>query len=152
MRTRREGNTAGVSQGVMPCLAPSTPPFEVQRTNTPTRVLVRGWARLFDPAEFLYELQEDGSLVAIGDASAVERSEVRRMVADLLTDEWQTRQTVMADLEQPRPSFEQLRRALDDLVRDGLAERDPAEERPGKTYKWRAAQPHLQQPLSIGGR
>ncbi len=127
--------------------------FEIQRVpGAPTRRLVRGWARLFDAPEFIYEQQEDGSLLALGDASAVERSQVRDRVADLLGDERETRKEIMEKLETPRPSYEQLRRALEDLVRDGIAERDPAEDGPGKTYRWRLTQPHLQPPLSIGGR
>lgn len=121
-------------------------------SGSPNRREVEGWARLFDPPAFMYEMQLDGSLLSIGDAAAVELAEVTARAADVLTDEWQTRKSIMADLENPRPSYEQLRRALNDLVGDGIAERDPAETHQGATYKWRAAQPHLQPSLSIGGR
>ena len=125
----------------------------IDRVNgAPMRRSVKGWARLFQVPEFLYEMREDGSLVSIGDAAAVELAEVTARAADVLTEDLRSRKEIMADLDEPRPSFEQLRRALSDLVREGVAQRDPAEDRKGATYKWRAAQPHLQPPLSKGGR
>lgn len=127
--------------------------FEIQRVaGAPNRRLVRGWSRFLDPSEFFYERDEDGTIRTLGDASAIKRDEVKLSCLSVLGEEWSTRKELMAAMPQPHPSFEQLRRALSDLVFEGSAERDPAEEKAGVTYRWRSIQPHLQQPLSIGGR
>lgn len=127
--------------------------FEIQRVQgSPNRRLVRGWSRYCEPGEFYYERDEDGTLHSLGDATAIQFREVKKSCQACLTDELLSRKEIMAALPTPRPSFEQLRRVLTDLVAEGVAQRDPAEERAGATYRWRLAEPHLQQGLSIGGR
>jgi hypothetical protein len=59
----------------------------------------------------------------------------------VLDDTWQTRKEILAQLDEPKPSFEQMRLALSDM--GDTAERKPAESKPGATYRYRRAQPAL---------
>jgi hypothetical protein len=124
--------------------------YEIQRvTGVENRRLIHGYARMFTPSDLLYERQEDGSLKVLGDPTAVQHDEVVQRVTEVVGSDWVTRKELQETLDEPKPSLEMLRRALDDLVRAGSLERDPAEDRRGVAYRWR--QPDLPQPPYKGG-
>jgi hypothetical protein len=104
-----------------------------------TKRRIRGWGRLFPIDEAVYELAPDGTMALLGSPKAVELGAVKARVLDVLSGEWQTRREILEGLEDPKPAMEQLRLALNALVQEGLAERDPAEERRGATYRYRLA-------------
>jgi hypothetical protein len=125
--------------------------YEIQRvTGSDNRRLIRGYARMFTPTDLLYECQDDGSLKVLGDPAAVQHDEVIQRVTEVVGCDWITRKELHETLDEPKPSLEMLRRALDDLVRAGSLERDPAEDRRGVAYRWR--QPELPQPPLKGGK
>lgn len=103
---------------------------------------VRGWARLFDPMEGVYELS-DGSMRFLGSATAVRLDELGRRVLQVLTPEWASLKELLATLDDPKPSSEQLRRALNTLLAEGKVERDPKTDRRGAVHRWRLAQGEL---------
>lgn len=105
---------------------------------------IRGWGRLFPIEEAVYELLEDGSMSLLGSPKAVELDAVKNRVRGLLNGDWQTRKEVLEELDEPKPAQEQLRIALNALVADGVAGRDPTADKPGATYRYRLARPDAQ--------
>ena len=104
------------------------------------RRAVRGWARIIDIQELIYERSEDGTFTALGDPRELELDAVKAKAVAALTVEWQTTRQIRDALADPKPSDEQLRQALTAVAQEGLAIRDPsidAGEQQGKTYKWR---------------
>lgn len=134
--------------------------LEIERVpGVANRRLVRGYARLLTPQDFIYERDEvTGVLGALGDADNVKRDHVRARVEAVLTVEWATRKEIIAELDEPKPGGELVRQVLNDLVSDGEAERDPVEDKAGTTYKWRSLTAESHAPNlpttapSIGGR
>lgn len=111
------------------------------RSQNPRRRVIRAYARLISPDEFMYELDEEtGDFKALGLPSAVTRADVEERCTAVLTDEWQTSKEVREALSEPRPAAEQVRLALRELARLGLIERNPpitAGEARGKTHRWK---------------
>ncbi len=114
--------------------------LEVCRSTTPARRIIKAHARLIQPADLLYERDEDGSLAALGDPSGVGLAEVGRRILDVMDHQWAKTADVHDRLEEPRPSAEQLRLALAAEARCGRLERDPpisVANVQGKTTRWR---------------
>lgn len=80
--------------------------------------------------------------MAIGSPSDVTLDEVKQRALEVLTDEWVKTSELLAGLDDPKPSDNQLRKALNALCSEMLAMRDPKDDKAGATYKWRRA-PHL---------
>jgi hypothetical protein len=110
-----------------------------------TRRVLKGVSRIA-PVPTLLLAWEDGRLRALGEAAAVELGQVKERVLGVLTEEWQTTPQILAALGEPRPSDEQVRRALRELAQLGLVERDPPiteGERRGRPHRWRLAPPQF---------
>ena len=103
------------------------------------RRTIKGYARLIETPEMVYERSEDGTFRALGDPEQLRLSEVRDRVEAVLSDDWGKTKDVLEALDEPRPGQEQVRLALGALARAGMAERDPPIEQdaPGKTHRWR---------------
>jgi len=111
---------------------------------------LRVTSRLLDAPDLLIGLQ-DGWPVALGDPAAVELQAATEAVCEALEpDVWLRTAEVRERLNEPRPSASQVRRALDTLRAQGAVEREPGSDRPGATYRWRAAQPNLARHLLKG--
>jgi hypothetical protein len=108
-----------------------------------SRRLLRGWGRLQEPPTVVIERQqEDGRLVVLGSPQEVALAEVKEKVLAALAEagDWLKTKAVREVLPAPRPSEEQVRRALWELAREGRVERRPPlseGQRPGVTYEWR---------------
>jgi predicted ATP-dependent serine protease len=126
--------------------------LEVRRDTAPNRRAVKGYARIIQPQELLYERGNNGRLQPLGDPAAVGLMEARHRVLRVLGTGWMKTSEVMEQLEPPKPSQETVRKALTLEVKEGRIERDPPLlEGPqrGKTPKWRI-KPEFQLP-PIGG-
>jgi hypothetical protein len=104
------------------------------------RRLVRTYPRLIEAKEGLYEKVADGEFEYVGDPQAVALVEVTDTARSLLTDLWQSTDEIWAGIDEPKPSKEQVRKALTDLARQKVALRDPsidAGPARGKTHRWK---------------
>lgn len=116
--------------------------IEIAYDKAPNRRVVRAHARVIAPGELVYEMDEAGEMRALGDPQDVALAEVRERVVGVLSDQWQKTSDVQDSLEEPRPSPEQVRKALQAAARDGKIERDPdisVGDVRGKTVRWRLA-------------
>ncbi len=103
---------------------------------------LRGWGRVIEIPRLLYELSDDGSMIALGSPAQVVLDEVKNRALDVLSDELMKRKSIKEAMGDPKPSDDQLLKALNSLAADGKADRDPplsAGQRPGTSYKWRLA-------------
>ena len=126
--------------------------LELKRdSQSKNRRTLRGEGRVIEIPEIIYE-KEDNNLVSLGNPQELALNGVMdRSLSALGGTEWLKLKEINAKLSKPNPSDEQLRRALNELVRLEKAERDPKEDKRGATYRWRLYQPNLQRPLSKGG-
>src|SRR5262249_18853718 len=118
--------------------------LEVRRDNQPNRRHIRGYCRLIQPPDLLYEKVEEGRLHSLGDPSGVSLVEVRRRVQVVLDGEWATTSEVLERLEEPKPGAELLRKALLAEAHAGSIERDPPLTEvkvSGRTVQWRLRLP-----------
>jgi hypothetical protein len=102
--------------------------------------VVKLLARLIQPQPLLYERDDKGRLVALGDPAGVTLDEVRRRLLDVLDENWKKTADVRELLEEPRPGEEIIRRALLAEAKCGAIQRDPdidVEKVQGKTSRWR---------------
>lgn len=114
--------------------------MEIRRENQPNRRLIRAYARLIQPPDLLYERTGDGRLVAMGEPKVVCQAEVQQRALEVLDGEWAKTAEVAERLDDPKPSAEQLRKALLAEAKAGRIERDPpltATKSAGKTLRWR---------------
>ncbi len=106
--------------------------------HAPNRRIITGLGRVVAIPELCYELQPDGSMTALGDPNALALEEVVERVRLLLGEEWQSLRDVLSAMGEPRPSEDQVRRALNVLVERGDAERDPpAGVKGNRAHRWR---------------
>ena len=98
---------------------------------------VTGRGRYGPIEDCVYEMQDDGSLTLIGSPAHLRLDAVKQRVVGVLSSEWKTRSSVSEELGAPQPSDSQLQKALKDLVADARVERDPKEDKPGATYRFR---------------
>lgn len=101
------------------------------------RRIVSGVGRVIDVRKIVTEFTESGEIVVLGSPNDLALDELKERVFDLLTDEWQKTSQVRDRLDDPVPSDNQLRSALNALFIDLKVMRDPRENKPGATYKWR---------------
>ncbi len=87
----------------------------------------------------VYERAEDGSFRSLGDPSELGLQEMRQRVEEVLDEKWQKTKEVHEALDEPRPSVEQVRKALVTSASEGTIERDPPidKQAPGRTHRWR---------------
>jgi hypothetical protein len=91
----------------------------------------------------IYELQDDGSMVALGSPALVTLEEVKNRVWSVLDDEFEKTKSIRGHIDNPKPSEDQVLKALEELAQEGKAERDPPfseGKRQGARYKWRQSQ------------
>jgi hypothetical protein len=115
--------------------------LELLHDPTPSRRLIRAYARIIQPAELIYERQTDGTMRVLGAPQAVCLAEVRRRVREALETDWLKTADVRERIEDPKPSTQQVRNALRAEADAGNVERDPplAESGERKTHRWRLA-------------
>jgi hypothetical protein len=78
----------------------------------------------------------------IGSADQVQLAQVKARCLKALEDDWKTTEGLRSSLGDPKPSRDQVNKALEELAREGQAERNPPlseGKRQGSTYKWRRA-------------
>ena len=105
-----------------------------------SRRRLRGWGHVIEVPELLYEKQSDGTFKALGSPEAITLEEVKERVALAMDDNWQKTAKVEETIGDPKPSRDNLVKALEALARDGQAERDPpisTGKRQGVAYQWR---------------
>ncbi|GEM_PF-2697222 len=113
--------------------------MEREKTGS-TRRRISNWSRLESVPDIVYELLDDGTMVALGNPKQVELSAVNDSIMEVLPEEWQSTDDVVGLLPEPKPSKDQALKSLNYLAQSGNIEREPPWERgklPGKTYKWR---------------
>jgi len=113
--------------------------LEREKTGS-TRRRISNWSRLESVPDIVYELLDDGTMVALGNPKQVELSAVNDSIMEVLPEEWQSTDDVVGLLPEPKPSKDQALKSLNYLAQSGNIEREPPWERgkqPGKTYKWR---------------
>ena len=113
--------------------------LSVEHDGNENRRKVTGLSRIITIEELLYERENDGSFTALGNPAAVRIENLKQVCLDLLTDDWKKLSELFDETDAPKPSKTQLRNALDALVSDGSAERNPSEQTKGATYKYRRA-------------
>src|SRR5207244_10851970 len=101
--------------------------IELRRDDKSTRRRrITTLGRLIESHELLYELRDDGKLYSLGDPRTLERGEVMRRVLGVMeVGEELSTASILAKLEEPKPSDESLRRALLKLAESGRFERTP---------------------------
>lgn len=112
-----------------------------QGPESSRRRLLRGWGRVIEIPQVIYELREDNRLVNLGSPSQVALEEVKENVRRMLDCVWTRTKDVRGKLGDPKPSEDQVLKALDALAADQKAERDPpisAGKLKGATYRWRS--------------
>jgi len=117
--------------------------IEIELDEQDSRRRLRAVGRLLPSCKLLYQLR-DGELVLLGSPEQVELGAARERAFEALTGEWQTTAQVHGGLGDPKPSQEQLRKALNALAAEGKIERDPAwseGQKQGATYRWRTGPP-----------
>jgi len=115
--------------------------LEILRDDkAPRRRIIRGYGRIVAVPELCYEMAEDGTLVPLGDPEELALEQVKERALSLLTEEWQSLRDIMSGMGDPKPAEDQVRRALNALVEEGKAERDPPLGTKGnKAHRWRLA-------------
>ena len=105
------------------------------------RRLIRGWGRIVEVPDLIYERQDDGIMKLLGSPKDLELDTVKeRLLKVLVKDIFQSTKDMREVLKDPSPSLDQVNKALNGLVKDGLVERDPPigdGSKPGATYKWK---------------
>jgi hypothetical protein len=131
--------------------------IELLWTNSaqPRRRTIRSYSRVVSPAEFVYELGEDGAMRVLGEPSAVALAGVGERVLEAVGLEWRTTREVLLSLGDPRPSEEQVRKALVQAATAGKIQRDPPirMEAKGRIHRWRevpTSPPTKDSPLEVG--
>jgi len=115
--------------------------LELERDGqSASRRKIKGEGRLFPVPEVLYERTEDGAMVLLGEPHQLELQTVKERLSALLTNEFQSTKEILTLLPEPKPSPDQVTKALTALAEENTAERDPhiaAGSMRGKTYRWR---------------
>ena len=115
--------------------------LELHRDEQSTkRRVLKGWGRVFEVADQVYEMQEDGSMKLLGDPKELELEQVVERVREAIPSEWTKTSQVREALEDPKSSADQVGKALTALAQSGAIERDPPishGRQQGKSYKWR---------------
>jgi hypothetical protein len=144
MTVRAAENMEKVSRAAMRFLGAVDIAIELKREGQEdsARRLLRGWGRVFEIPRLIYELRE-GVMVPLGSPGQVSLNELKTRFGNVLGDDWQTTKEAIEVIGEPKPSNDQATKALEELAKEGSAERDPPVDqgkKQGKTYKWRRAQ------------
>jgi hypothetical protein len=104
------------------------------------RRLIRSYARLIESREAVYErCPDDGSFRLLGDPSALRLEDVSSRLLAALDETFRSTHDLHATLGDPRPSEEQVRRALTSLAEKGVILRDPdiaLGQKRGTAHRW----------------
>ena len=117
------------------------------------RRMVKGWARVIEVSDLVYEMEDTGTMKLLGDRSLLDFNELKNRVQEVVKGEWQSTKDIEEAIGEPKPSRDSTGRVLEALAKDGKAERDPPISegpQPGKKYTWKnltSASP----PLKSGG-
>ena len=101
---------------------------------------VEAFARLIEPPEMIYELEENGTMRSLGDPASLQLADVVERVRAVVGDEWEKTSEIREVLGDPLPSLPHVRDALNDLAAKGKVERDPPisdSHSRGYVVKWR---------------
>lgn len=115
---------------------------ELTRTKTGNCRRLRGWGRIIDVPEVLYEKLDDGRMKVMGSPDAVSFKKVKESVLRVLDHEWTKTKEVKAKILDPKPSDDQLIKVLEELAKERKVKRAPPiskGKRKGVTYRWRTA-------------
>lgn len=116
--------------------------LEISRDEQSTRRrLVRGWGRIVEVPELLYEMADNKVFHAIGDPREVEFEATKLRVLEIINDadDWLKTVEIHSKLSEPQPSEEQVRLSLKALASMGLILRDPdiaIQKIQGQKAKW----------------
>ena len=105
-----------------------------------SRSVVKGWGRVLEVPNLVYELEDDGHMKLLGDRSQLDFKELKARVQYALVTDWRSTREIEDSLGDPRPSRDSTVRVLEALAREGNAERNPPiseGSKPGKRYTWR---------------
>lgn len=125
--------------------------LELLRHNpkAPNRRLLKGQARVIVVPELVYEKADNGELRPLGAADELALEKVKGRALMTLGGEFRSTRDVRHALPEPRPSVDQLTKALTALAEEGRVERDPplsAGSQPGSTYRWKRPNPTSDDP------
>ena len=104
------------------------------------RRVLKGWGRVIEVPDLVYELEEDGTMKLLGDRALLDLNELKDRITEVLTNEWQPTKDIEEAIGEPKPSRDSMTRALEALAKTGGAERTPLiseGSRPGKKYTWK---------------
>jgi hypothetical protein len=102
-----------------------------------------GWGRVIEVPTVIYELRDDNTMAVIGSPTQLELAEVKARCLTALDDTWQMTEKLRGAIGSPKPSRDQLTKAMEELAKEDKAERNPPiseGKRQGVTYKWRRVQ------------
>jgi len=117
--------------------------LEITRDKVKNRRKIEGWARIIAIPELVYEMDDRGMMVALGDPAKVALEAVKEGLRNVLPNEWTKIKDALELLDEPRPGLEQVRKALKELGASGYVQRNPSfaeGDKPGSTYLWRITQ------------
>src|SRR5262249_20822674 len=95
-----------------------------RKANTEQRELT-GQGRLIEIEDFIYERSQGGSFIALGAGKDVSFQVVKKRIAEVLNTEWKSTREVRFALDNPKPSPDQVLKALEALAKEKRVERDP---------------------------
>ena len=113
---------------------------ELSRTNTGNHRRLRGWGRIIEVPERLYEKLDDGSMRIIGSPDAVSFKEVKESVLSVVDREWRRTKEIREKLPDLKPSIDQVIKVLEELAQENKVKRKPSISKgklQGVTYRWR---------------
>ncbi len=113
---------------------------ELNRTKTGNHRRLRGWGRIIDVPELLYEKLDDGRMRVIGSPDAVSFEKVKKLVLSVVDHEWKKTKEIRDKLPDPKPSIDQVIKVLEELAKEREIKRKPPiskGKRQGVTYSWR---------------
>lgn len=103
------------------------------------RRIISGEARIVDIKKCVYERLDDESFRMIGAAESLALEEVKRRILAARCSGWKSTKEVQLILGNPKPSNDQISKALQALAKEGRVYRDPPVSKgsnQGKTYRW----------------
>jgi len=115
---------------------------ELSRTKTGNHRRLRGWGRIIDVPELLYEKLDDGKMRVIGSPDAVSFEKVKKLVLSVVDRERRKTKKIREKLPDPKPSIDQVIRVLEELAKEKKIRRNPSISKgklQGATYRWRSA-------------
>ena len=111
----------------------------LRHPKQPARRRVVPHGRIVSSPEFLYEMDRSGVFTQLGNPEDLELNEVMTRIQALLDSGWMKTKEISDSLDNPKPSDEQLRRALNGLAASGILQRDPpwGQDAARRTVRWR---------------